>query len=242
MTAQTHCVRRRVSRIVALAIIGSATLANGAAFAAPPPSASAPISAASKPIDPAVVEAAIARLGSADAGEREYAERTLREFGDRAAPALFAHVTDPDPQIARHCLAMLPMPRDPTERARAACRLLETGRGDAGERAVNFIFEGATDVLKPFQAALAASNMPVDSPQRRAADFMLGELDLWVAHFELMQKRLPNMKPEDRARHEKLMAETRASRMEASRLMVVAEFGEAAAPPAELKRRPPVQP
>lgn len=222
--------------------MGSALIAKGSAFGATPPSASAPAGAASAPVDPVVVEAAIAQLGSTDVAERESAERFLRAAGEAAIPALLAHISDPDLEIARRCLAILPMPRDPAERARVACRLLESGRGDAGERAVPFVFEGAPLVLAPFRAALAESDMPADSPQRRAADYMMEELRLWVDHLTFMQPRLPKMTVKRRTHHEKLMADIRGSRMESSRLMVIAEFGEAAAPPAELKRRPPVQP
>jgi len=101
------------------------------------------------------IEALVAQLGDRSFERREQAHARLAELGDAALPALLARLTDPDPEIARRVIELLPIPTDPPRRVDVVMKLLATGDREHLRKAVLILFQdpGAVDVA--FRAAMA---------------------------------------------------------------------------------------
>src|SRR5262245_12463704 len=56
------------------------------------------------------IERLIAQLGNPDFRTREDAQKSLMALGGIVLPDLMKHITDPDPEIARRVLEILPLP------------------------------------------------------------------------------------------------------------------------------------
>ncbi len=103
----------------------------------------------------AEIEGLVGQLGDRSFERRERAQERLAELGEAALPALLARLTDPDPEIARRVIELLPIPTDPSRRVDVVMKLLATGDREHLRKAVLILFQdpGAVDVA--FRAAMA---------------------------------------------------------------------------------------
>jgi len=215
----------------------AATAPTGRASAAPPRAASAP-SAAS-----ADLESLIRELGATDSAARTRAAEALRSRGESALDALLAHVCDPDAEIALRCLDLLPSPADPHRRVEVVRQLIDSGKPEQVEKAVEFLFQEGASVKDAFTAEAVGTAGQKDSPFKRGAPPIVEELRLWVEHERFMKPRLATLPADQVGRQRKLLEEIRRGRMQAAYLLAIAEIGEMnlnRETPA--RRRPPEQP
>lgn len=98
----------------------------------------------------------VAQLGDPNYARREEAQSRLKAAGEAALSALLERVDDPDPEIARRVMEVLPLPRDGDARVQAAIRLLETSHREALARAVEWLFVDPGATLAAFERAAAS--------------------------------------------------------------------------------------
>jgi len=105
----------------------------------------------------AEIEALVRQLGDRSFDRREHAQQRLAALGEEALPALVARLRDPDPEIARRVVELLPTPRDPARRIDLAVRLLETGDREQLRKAVLMLFQDPGAIDEGFREAVAHS-------------------------------------------------------------------------------------
>jgi hypothetical protein len=144
-----------------------------------------PAAAQEKSREPINIDDLVRQLGDPRFAHREIAQERLSALGESALDSLLAHLDDPDPEIARRVLAILPAPATPEGRAEVAVRLLAIGSRDHLRRAVVILFaDPSAEMVDAFeQAAVRAGGAAA-----AVAEPILEQLQNWRVQDDRIQR------------------------------------------------------
>ena len=210
MVGQTLLYRRIVPLPAIFAVLIYAALPAPGQITTRPVTSNASSQPASREI-----EALVAQLGDRNFERRELAQVRLGELGETALPSLLAHLTDPDPEIARRVIELLPIPTDPARRVEVVMKLLATADREHLRKAVVILFQDPGAVDLAFRTAMADQT----GLTAAMAAPILEQLDSWRSQDGRYRKNVSRnavRNPEGVARLSRLHADTPAYLAEAA--------------------------
>ncbi len=161
------------------------------------------------------IETLVAQLGDRSFERRERANERLAELGEATLPALLARLTDPDPEIARRVIELLPIPTDPSRRVDVVMKLLTTGDREHLRKAVLILFQDPGAVDGAFRTAMSGQT----GLTAAMAAPILEQLDSWRSQDGRYRKNVARnavRNPEGVARLSRIHADTPAYLAEAA--------------------------